>query len=469
MTAASRAASPCRRTRCCPSRARGSGGPVGEGGAPPRSRIVYRVLDLRLPRRDPDDGGRHALRPRLRLPLGRGRAPGASTIPPSRPPPRASATGWPGLRVLRVGRDRAGVRRGEVHLGRPDDRGLQPPPPGRRPAAGGLGHPALEPGALDRPGPRRGGGPARPRGLLGRRGRTAAASPGWTWSATRARSGTPARPLVDELGARRLRSRPPSALLVTARTRPRERWTALREFYRAARTPPRHQRPVPPESWSERRRRRSRSSATSPTRWASAPTTATRIPRRAYPASSRGPRRAAGGPRRRRGGAEVPARRTRSRGSRCAPPTSTAPDLPECRYVVVGARRPRRRRHRRWPAYLGRPAPVGGDLRGLATPGRDYTVGRSRWSWTGDRPRTARDPACSRHGRRRTTDGHPAHPPPQLAALRLRPLPHRRRAEPDLRRHADRQPGPRQPLRLRRLRDRVGGGPGASAGATPRA
>ena len=46
------------------------------------------------------------------------------------------------------------------------------------------------------------------------------------------------------------------------------------------------------------------------------------------------------------------------------------------------------------------------------------------------------------------------------AALRLGAVPDRGRLEPDLRRHAHREPRPRQPLRVRRLRDRLGGGPG---------
>src|SRR5713101_4709567 len=54
--------------------------------------------------------------------------------------------------------------------------------------------------------------------------------------------------------------------------------------------------------------------------------------------------------------------------------------------------------------------------------------------------------------------GHAPDPRPQLAPLRGRALPHRGRAQPHLWRHADRQSGPRQPLRLRGLRGRLDGG-----------
>ena len=57
--------------------------------------------------------------------------------------------------------------------------------------------------------------------------------------------------------------------------------------------------------------------------------------------------------------------------------------------------------------------------------------------------------------------GHPRRPRPQRAPLRVGDVPDRGRAEPDLRGHAHRQSRARQPLRLRRLRDRVGGGPRA--------
>ena len=54
-------------------------------------------------------------------------------------------------------------------------------------------------------------------------------------------------------------------------------------------------------------------------------------------------------------------------------------------------------------------------------------------------------------------------PPPQRAPLRVGALPDRGRVEPHLRRHAHRQPGARQPLRARRLRDRLGGRAARSA------
>ena len=50
-------------------------------------------------------------------------------------------------------------------------------------------------------------------------------------------------------------------------------------------------------------------------------------------------------------------------------------------------------------------------------------------------------------------------PRPQRAPLRLGDVPDRGRVVPHLRGHAHRQPRARQPLRLRRLRHRVGGGP----------
>ena len=54
--------------------------------------------------------------------------------------------------------------------------------------------------------------------------------------------------------------------------------------------------------------------------------------------------------------------------------------------------------------------------------------------------------------------GHPGGPRPQRPPLRVGDVPDRGRAQPDLRGHAHRQPRPRQPLRLRCLRDRVGSG-----------
>ena len=59
--------------------------------------------------------------------------------------------------------------------------------------------------------------------------------------------------------------------------------------------------------------------------------------------------------------------------------------------------------------------------------------------------------------------GHAPDPSPQLAPVRLGDLPDRRRPEPDLRGHADREPRSRQPLRLRRVHDGVGGRPLSAA------